>query len=79
MNVTDDVNRACRAGSDVDVSGAGGDVEGGRAADGEGLIEGALGGEESCGGEREGENSCCVAKVHGSLQTRVRRDAEFGS
>ena len=63
--MADDVNGAVRAGSDVDVSGAGADVEGGGAGDVEGAVEGAFSGEERGGRKDEREGGCGEAKIHG--------------
>lgn len=81
VDVADDVNRPVRPGSDVDVSRAGADIEGGCSVDVESLVESALGGEESRGGEGERENGGGIAKVHrvGLQKVSTRRRAvRFG-
>ena len=80
VHVADDVELIVLTGRDVDGAGSGGDGDGGRAAEGEGLVEGAVGGEGgSCEeGEGCGEKSGAIHGVPPATSSFRRAQLHIG-
>src|SRR6185437_15109673 len=70
VDMANDVDGAIRAGSDVDVSRAGTDLEGGCSVHRKSLVKSSFCGEEGRGDKDENQNGGCETKLHRKSSAR---------